>query len=234
MSLYARSDLMSVSIPTTSGGCGKTHTRPVTKGVTAKMWQLDCPSCEGYLRGDGKPKLIKNIPPDKERGIPGRMEHVPDSHPHWSTTPEGIPLTPDEQHIYKLRSEQGKQQLEMLQAYAQLSKVEGLNLKDFAEAKWMLDQTIDPLRQKTIKGSVLCPQNHENQAPAKFCAECGISMGGQREIESPQEEELPEGKEPFIDIYKLDFRALQKMCKEKGVNAKGTTDELRQRLAALE
>ena len=225
--MYARSDLMSVSIPETSGGCGKTHARPVTKGVAAKVWRLDCPPCEGYLRGDGKPKLIKNIPADKEAGLPGRMEHVPDSHPQWSNTPEGVPPTPDEQHVNKIRTERGAHELQMLQALI-AAKGAGMAIPD--NAMWLLEQNFDP---RLIHGKVICANGHDNTAGAKFCSTCGTDMASRGVIEAPkEEEEITE--EPFIDIYKLDFRSLQKMCKEKGLNAKGTTDELRQRLSARE
>ena len=225
--MFARSDLMSVSIPETSGGCGRTHTRPVTKGVAAKVWRLDCPPCEGYLRGDGKPKLIKNIPADKEAGLPGRMEHVPDSNPQWSNTPEGVPPTPDEQHVNKIRTERGAHELQMLQALI-AAKGAGMAIPD--NAMWLLEQNFDP---RLIHGKVICANGHDNTAGAKFCSTCGCDMASRGVIEAPkEEEELTE--EPFIDIYKLDFRSLQKMCKEKGLNAKGTTDELRQRLSALE
>ena len=227
MSLYARSDLMSVSIPDTSGGCGKTHARPVTKGVAAKVWRLDCPPCESYLRGDGKPKVIKVIPGDKENNIPSRMEHVIDSHPQWSNTPEGVPPTPDEQHVNKIRTERGAHELQMLQALI-AAKGAGMAIPD--NAMWLLEQNFDP---RLIHGKVICANGHDNTAGAKFCSTCGTDMASRGVIEAPKEdEEVIE--EPFIDIYKLDFRSLQKMCKEKGLNAKGTTDELRQRLSALE
>lgn len=224
MSLYARSDLMSVSIPPTSGGCGKTHTRPVTKGVTAKVWKLDCNPCEGYLRGDGKPKIIKVIPGDKEQGIPSRMEHVIDSHPQWSNTPEGVPPTPDEQHVNKIRADRGNQQLQQLSALAAL---QGAGLKIPDEAMWLLEQNFD---RRIVKGNVICANGHDNVSGSKFCQECGINMASQGAIEAGEEEE----EEPFIDIWKLDFRALQKMCKEKGISAKGSTDELRKRLSIIQ
>jgi hypothetical protein len=222
LSLYARSDLMSVSIPPTSGGCGSTHARPVTKGVSAKVWKLDCSPCEGYLRGDGKPKVIKVIPGDKEQGIPSRMEHIIDAHPQWSNTPEGVPPTPDEQHVNKIRAERGSQQLQQLSALAALQKA-GLAIPD--EAMWLLEQNFD---RRIVKGNVICGNGHDNVSGSRFCQECGISMASRGAIEAPEDEE---DEKPFTDIWKLDFRSLQKMCKEKGLSAKGSTDELRQRLS---
>jgi hypothetical protein len=212
---------MSVSIPATSGGCGYTHTRPVTRGVAAKVWKLDCSSCESYLRGDRKPKVIKVIPGDKEQGIPSRMEHVIDADPQWSNTPEAIPPTPDEQHVNKIRAEKGAHELQMLQALI-AAKGAGMSIPD--NAMWLLEQNFDP---RLIHGKVVCVNGHENSAGVKFCGECGIDMATRGIIEPKQEEEITE---PFIDIFKLDFRSLQKMCKERGLSAKGTTDELRKRL----
>jgi hypothetical protein len=215
---------MSVSIPAASGGCGKTHARPVSRGVSAKVWKLDCPGCESYLRGDGKPKVIKVIPGDKDRGIPSRMEHVVDAHPQWSTTPEGIPPTPDEQHVHKIRTERGAHELQMLQALI-AAKTAGMAIPD--NAMWLLEQNFDP---RLIKGKVICSNGHDNVPGSKFCSDCGMNMAARGAIEPTAEEKEEEVTEPFIDIHKLDFKTLQKMCKEKGINAKGTADQLRQRL----
>lgn len=225
MTLYPRSDLMSVGIPTDSGGCGNTHIRPVNKGVPVKIWKLDCPPCESYLRGDTKAKVIKVIPGDKDNNIPSRMEHVVDADPHWSTTPEGVPLTPDEQHVHKIRSERGRQDLDMLQAIASLRNT-GIDLGDYRDAMWLLEQRFD---KRIIHGSMVCAAGHNNAAGVKFCQECGISMTTLGIIDATEEDD-PEPAEPFIDVYKLDFKSLQKMCKEKGLSARGTADQLRQRL----
>jgi len=194
--------------------------RLVTRGAPAKVWKLDCPPCEGYLRGDGKPKVIKVIPGDKEQGIPSRMEHVIDAHPQWANTPEGIPPTPDEQHVNKIRAERGSQQLQQLSALAALQKA-GLKIPD--EAMWLLEQNFDA---RIVKGNVICKNGHDNVSGSKFCQECGIEMASEGAAEEKEEKE----EEPFVDIWKLDFKALQKMCKGKGISAKGSTDVLRQRL----
>ena len=69
MPLYARSDLVSVHVSPAHGGCQEgTHRRPVEHGAPAKIWRLDCPDCENFLRSD----------------------------PLWSTTVSEIPETHDE------------------------------------------------------------------------------------------------------------------------------------------
>jgi hypothetical protein len=227
MALYARSDMMSVSIPE----CGATHTRPVTHGAPAKVWKLECPVCEPILRGDHKQKVIKATPGDKDRGIASTLNKVPDADPHWSNTPEGVPLTPDEQHIHKLRAEQGRQQLDMLTAYAALSKIPGLDLTDFEQAKWLLDQTIDPLKRPVVKGTVVCSTGHENDAGAKFCGECGLPMNGKLAIEAS--DELPETTplEDLIPLHSLHIATLRKRAREAGLNDKGTKAQLIERLS---
>ena len=240
MALFPRSDLMSVSIPPSSGGCGRTHSRPVLRGAPAKEWKLECAPCEKFLRGDEKPKVIQVTPGDKDRGIPSRMVHVADSDPHWSTTPEGVPLTPDEQHIHKLRAEQGQRQLEMLQAYAALSKVPGLDLKDYKEAMWLLDQTLEPLKRPVVNGLVLCADGHENPASTKFCAECGMSMSAKGALETALDnrgldvDHVADVSDPelvFVDLQRLHVATLRKMAREKGLPDKGTKAQLVERLS---
>ena len=58
MTVYARSDVCSIAIPVSSGGCGEQHMRTVIRGVPDKTFALDCPPCESYLRGDSRPKKL--------------------------------------------------------------------------------------------------------------------------------------------------------------------------------
>ena len=84
MVLFARSDVMSVSVPVGSGGCGRPggHSRPVIKGAPAKTFKLDCPPCESFLKGDRKQKILKyHIDPKTGQSVrPGahrrRRPHV--------------------------------------------------------------------------------------------------------------------------------------------------------------
>ena len=237
MSIYARSDLMSVSIPETSGGCGATHSRPVTRGAAVKTWKLDCMPCEKYLRGDEKPKIIKVIPLEKEQGIPSRMEHVADSDPHWSTTPEGIPATPDEQHVNKIRAERGSQQLQQLSALAALQQA-GLKIPD--EAFWLLSQNFD---QRIIKGTTICANGHDNPAGVKFCNECGMPMvsrdvagelpvGAKDDVSLPLPEDRQGVIEAPIPLGTLHVATLKKMARERGICDKGTKVQLIERLTS--
>lgn len=220
MALFARSDLMSVSIPATSGGCGSTHSRPVTRGSVARVWKLDCPRCEAYLKGDHKAKVIKVVGGDKNKGIPSRMEHVADADPHWSSTPETVPATPDEEHVNSVKAEIGKEQLNMLQAFA-AAKAAGLDIPE--NAMWVLERNFDP---KVLKGEILCIDGHQNPAGTKFCGECGKSLHIRAEIPSGGHGNVPEG-----DYSKVPVKILRDMCKDQGLPVTGNRAQLIERLS---
>lgn len=80
MTLYPRSDVMGVSLSRDHGGCGATHTRPVTHGAPVKVWALNCPPCEDHLRSD----------------------------PNWAVDAEEIPETPDEVKLRESREKRGE------------------------------------------------------------------------------------------------------------------------------
>jgi hypothetical protein len=228
MTLYARSDMVSIVIPATSGGCGSVHSRPVKSGAPVRTWGLECPPCEAYLRGDRKAKIIRVIPGDKEQGIPSRMEHVADADPQWSTTPEGIPPTPDEQHVNKIRAERGAEQLQQLQALAMLQGA-GFKLPD--EAQWLLDKNFDA---RIVRGTVVCPDGHDNTSGAQFCATCGIRMATKAFLApaEPVTADSDSGESPpdaeSLRIFHV--ATLKKMCREKGLPDKGNKEILIKRL----
>jgi hypothetical protein len=197
----------------------------VTRGAPAKVWKLDCPHCEKYLRGDGKAKVIKVITGDKEMGIPNRLEHVVDADPHWSTTMEGIPPTPDEQHVNKIRSERGDQELRWLEA---LIAAKGSNISIPDNAMWRLEQTFGTqVVGSIVSGTVLCANNHDNPAGTKFCSDCGIKMNARGVLPAAIEEPPAE-----IPLHKLHPATLKKMARAKGLSDKGTKAEILERLAA--
>jgi hypothetical protein len=211
MSLYARSDLMSVAVPATSGGCGQSHIRPVRNGAPEKEWELTCTPCETYLRGDRKPKILKTTPGDPKLGIPAKQERVADCDPHWSATPESVPLTPDETRTNSVRTERATSQIQMIQALAALRSA-GVDVP--FETQWLMERE---LPSHLVKGSALCSSGHDNIAGAKFCAECGISMSRQKEIEATPDD---------IPLDMLHIATLRKKCREAGLPDKGKKGEL--------
>ncbi|HEV2353149.1 MAG TPA: SAP domain-containing protein [Puia sp.] len=186
----------------------------MTHGAPAKIWKLDCKPCESFLSGERKAKIIKVIPGDKESGVPSRMEHVADIDPLWASTSEGIPPTPDEQHITKIRVENAQQRLQELQAVATI-RAAGLSLPD--DVTWLLEKNHDP---RIIKGETVCANHHPNVAGSKFCSVCGISMSA-----SSAEVFIPQ-----IPVEKLHVNTLRKMCRDRGLPDKGTKVELVKRL----
>ena len=222
--LYARSDVMSVNIAAESGGCGRPggHSRPVVNGAPAKVFKLDCGPCESYLRGDRKPKILKyHLDPTTGQAV--RQERVLDGDSMWASTPDTIPLTPDEQRTNKTRTERGRMQIEMLQALAAI-RATGINVP--AEALYLLESE---LPEGVLKGTVLCANNHDNSAGVKFCSECGISMAARGAIGSGQEDP-PDG--PEIDLGRLHPQTLRKMCRDRELPDKGSKDVLIGRLQA--
>ena len=213
MTLYARSDVMSTNIPAVHGGCGSSHSRPVRAGSPDKMFRLDCPPCESYLKGDRKSRILKTTPGDPKSGIPARQERVADADPLWSSTPDSVPLTPDELSVNATRTERGAMQIQMLQALAAI-RATGVNVP--AEAMWLLERD---LPAGVLRGTMLCPQGHDNPAGLKFCGECGTGMTVQAAIEA-------------IPLATLHPQTLRKMCREKGIPDKGSKDQLIARLEA--
>jgi hypothetical protein len=138
MTLYARSDVMSVSIPVQSGGCGKTHSRPVQKGAPSREFKLDCPGCENFLKGGGR-TYLKRKPGDKDADIPASQERVADIDPCWGATPESVPETPDEATYVAKRNKVGADQLAMLNALAN-AKAAGFDIP--TEALDMLNRKL--------------------------------------------------------------------------------------------
>lgn len=228
MSLFARSDLMSVSIPQATGGCGAAHSRPVTRGAPAHIWELKCAPCESYLRGEKKPKIIKVVPGDKDRGIPSQMKHVADADPHWSSTPEGAPATPDELDLNRIRAEQGQRQLDTLTAFAALKQSD---MKIPAQAQWLIDKIISEIGQQevgfeTVHGTVLCADGHDNAPGSQFCASCGMRMDAKAVIAAAEEPAV-------IPLTSLHVNTLRKKCRAAGLEDKGSKEVLISRLESV-
>ena len=219
---YARSDVTGIAIPVESGGCGNFHGRPVIKGAPVKVWGLDCPPCEAYLAGDRRPKILKYDLDPKTRTVIGQSR-VADSDPRWSSTPDTLPLTPDEERTNSVRSERGAQQIQMIQALAAL-RATGIEVPP--EALWLLERE---LPAGVLKGTVVCADGHDNQAGTKFCGQCGISMAAKGAI-SPAPEAPP--GEPVADLGRLHPQTLKKMLRARGLDDTGSKDALIGRLKA--
>jgi len=218
MALFARSDVLATSIPVASGGCGATHSRPVTRGVPAKIFKLECGPCESYLRGDRKPKILKyHI--DKNTGQSVRQERVADADPMFSSSPDTIPLTPDEERVNSTRQERGRMQIEMIQALAAM-RATGIQVPP--EAMWLLEREIP---EGVLRGTVICVNGHDVAAGLKFCGECGVSMAARGAIAPPEEPAA-------VDLGRLHPQTLRKMCRDAKLPDRGSKDDLIGRLQA--
>jgi len=225
MTLYARSDLAYVNVPTSSGGCGEPHRRPVEDGAPAKLWGLNCPGqCEEFLR---------------KTDTTGHQ---------WSATMSEIPETHDEKAAREDFDKRGARDKDQVLALA-LAKLAGVELpesmlrpitgnlpkaialmecpaghpgkpgaKFCAECGQPMQQPVNALPA----APALCPEGHANAASARFCATCGTSM------ETAQDEDGAGD----ADLSRLHWKTLERLCKERGLDATGSKPELVARLQA--
>ena len=217
--MYGASDISSITIPAPDG-CGAQHTKEVTRGAPAKHIKITCEPCEAYLSGARKPKILK-YQIDAKTGQTVRQERVTDGDPRWSSTPDTVPLTPDEERTNATRQERGRMQIEMIQALAAM-RATGIQVPP--EAMWLLEREIP---EGVLKGTVVCANGHDNAAGVKFCGECGMSMAARGAIAPPAEDEPA-----VVDLGRLHPQTLRKMCREAGVPDKGSKDDLIGRLQA--
>ena len=219
MTRYARSDVMHLSLGV--HGCGASHSREVTRGVPAKEFKIDCPPCEAFLSGAGRPKKLV-YETDKRTGQTIRQSRVADSDPLWSSTPD-VPLTPDEERVNSVRQERGSQQIQMIQALAALR---GTGLDIPAEAMWLLERE---LPAGVLKGTVVCANGHDNQTGLKFCGECGVSMAAKAAITSSSSSAEDVGV-AGVPLDRLHVATLRQRCRDAGLPDKGSKDVLIGRL----
>ena len=108
------------------------------------------------MKGDRKPKILKyHI--NEQTGQAVRQERIADADMFWSSTPDTIPLTPDEARTNKTRTERGRMQIEMLQALAAI-RATGINVP--AEALYLLESE---LPEGVLKGTVVCANGHDSR-----------------------------------------------------------------------
>lgn len=151
MPIYARNDVLSVHISRGHGGCGEVHHRPAhADGSPVSRWTLTCSAgCEGVLRSDSS----------------------------WSTTPSGVPETPDEEAVRLDVERRGQhdQAAATTTALTELSKLGDLPNALAQLAKLMTDQRGVAGIETTLPKPVMitCPAGHESLSSARFCADCG-------------------------------------------------------------
>ena len=233
MSLFARSDVVSVAVPVSSGGCGATHTREVTHGAPAKHFELICPPCEAHLK-----------------------ERAPDI---WATTLADIPETPDEIKGREDFAKRGATDRDNVLAIA-MAKLAGVELPqtirqaisgaspalpaiagimvceqghDCEPGSKYCSECGSPMRRPSLAA---CPNGHQVGAEAKFCPECGTGLNpgamGTPAIEPPAAVPAAAAKaaarvKPLKDWRVEDLRA---EARRKGLDYSGTRVEVLERI----
>lgn len=163
MTVYARSDVASVSISQKHGGCGETHSRPVFDGAPVKEWALSCGPCENHLRHD---------------------THL------WSTFSTNIPETPDE---ISRREEQEKRGMrDQASATAQALDNMGAMPEAFRQLAQALLNQQNAVAPAAEGWRTLCVNGHITHG-SKFCPECGTSMMSIETLNDTEPENDPNG-----------------------------------------
>lgn len=137
MTLYSRGDVQHVYV---TGGCGASHTRPVTHGAPAKTFELTCPPCERILNGD-REVLEFSYRKDKDghlvtnsqgHAIQEGIKKVRNRDPLWSNDPNELPKTGPEVAAQMAEDEKKADQKEkleeqgrMLSTFAALMQIPG-------------------------------------------------------------------------------------------------------------
>ena len=224
MTRYARDDMSCITISPETGGCGQSHSRPVIQGAPVKTWALDCPPCEAVLAGAHKPKILK-YQTDRKTGQVTHQERVADADPMWSSTPDTIPLSPDQERTHALQIERGERQLRALESIASLERSR-VNFRDRPDVLFYLRE--QELPEDILQGIVLCANDHPNPAGAKFCNECAISMATRGALEQGGGAD----GEAVVDLGRLHVQTLRKRCRDAGLPDKGSKEQLISRLQA--
>ena len=171
MSVWARSDVASVTVSEAHKGCGKTHVRPAPGGRPVDVWEITCPGgCEDFLRTD----------------------------PLFASNRSELPESPDEVKSREDFEKRGVLERDQVMALA-MAKIAGIELSEpprrpalglvpplavtAGQVECPNGHGCDPgTRFCTECGSAMreeakrCPEGHENAPSAKFCADCGASL----------------------------------------------------------
>jgi hypothetical protein len=219
MTMYARSDYQTEGpVP----GCGETHQRPLDPrtGQPVALWALDCPVHEARFKGSRRGVVTSPISKSK----PGPLTYgMIDAHPGWASTPESVPMTPDEERTDARFRESAQAQINAMNALG-TALSNGLQIP--AEMMYLLRKQLPA--EMLVTGTVLCAEGHDNAAGAKFCAECGMSMAVKAAIGTGD----PGPRLPAADLTALPVQSLRKRCRQAGLPDAGSKADLLARLAA--
>lgn len=155
MSLFARNDVLEVSVSRAHGGCGTKHQRPwspLDDGQRVGLWRLSCPMCELFLKED----------------------------PCWAGTEAKLPETPDEIAVREDQEKRGEREtanatgaaLKELAGLGQLPAVMG-QLAALIAAQSGVALPGQPAFGITAARPRTCTDGHGMYPDAAFCHVCG-------------------------------------------------------------
>jgi len=202
MTLHARSDLVSVAVSKDHGGCGATHTRPVTHGSPVKVWVLSCPACENHLRGD----------------------------PNWAVDPEEIPETPDEVRLRESQEKRGEKNIasslqasiaSLASSQEGMQKLMAIMTTALAGVNPEVTKAIASLTGSPTEES---PVGATNDNPTGVASPNRTQVAGVRVVEDGD----PRDDQP--DLSKLTVKDLRALAKDRGVADTGNRAQLIERL----
>lgn len=218
MTLHARSDLMGVAVSIDHGGCGATHSRPVTHGAPVKLWTLNCAPCEDHLRKD----------------------------PNWAVDPEDIPETPDEQKTRESQEKRGEKNIaagletsiaSLASSQEGMQKLMTIMTAALAGANPAIADALAALTGSPVNPSeppvgatndnptgVASPTRTRVDAVAAETAELVDDLLDDVVVVEPEVESLP-------DLSKLTVKDLRALARDRGVADNGTRAQLLERLA---
>ncbi len=215
MTVYSRSDRTSMGgVP----GCDQEHFPPAGF-PPGKAWPLTCPVHEAWIKGDRKSKILMH---KIEGGRVVGQERVADMEPGWGTTPETVPLTPDEERADSHYRETAQSQISAMNALG-IAISNGLQIPP--EMMYLLRKQLPA--DMIIPGTKVCAGGHDAPAGSQFCPECGVSMAARGAI-------TPPGEPAAVDLARLHPQTLRKMCRDHvpPLPDKGSKDVLIGRLQA--
>lgn len=168
--------------------------------------------------GYNRPKVLKYIK-DPATGTVISQQRVLDSHPGFSTNPDTIPLTYDEQITDKRFRETAQAQIDMMNA---LGTAVGNGLQIPREMMYFLQKGLPAETVRGLQATLVCPSGHDVPAGNAFCGSCGTSMSGLKSIAAPADAALGQ----------LHVAKLKKMARDRGLPDSGGKADLIRRLQA--
>jgi len=141
--------------------------------------------------------------------------------PLWSGRVSEIPETPDEEAARVDYETRGAKERDYVQALA-LAKLANVAIPATLESALTGVRAHIP-----VEGMLECPQGHEVAPGQKFCGECGTPMRQRAAAAS-----LPPDTAGQVPLEEMHVKKLQKMARDRGLDASGSKAVLIKRLRA--